>query len=103
MKLGPQDLEKISRVTLEHYNRHAEQFWEGTRDHDVSHDHNAVVALCLLGSDHAAEHILDYARRIAGTRIAKAAAPRQLQADGVPWWDGLPSFWPNGQGPAAKR
>src|SRR6516164_1053423 len=43
MKLGPQDLEKISRVTLEHYNRHAEQFWEGTRDHDVSQNIAALL------------------------------------------------------------
>jgi hypothetical protein len=26
---------KISNVTQEHYDQHAEEFWEGTRDHDV--------------------------------------------------------------------
>ncbi len=36
MKLNPQDLEKIASVTLEHYERRAEEFREGTRDHDVS-------------------------------------------------------------------
>jgi len=36
MRLSPQDLEQIARVTLEHYNRHAQDFWEGTRNHDVS-------------------------------------------------------------------
>ena len=36
MRLNPQDLEKIANLTLEHYNRCAEEFWEGTRDHDVS-------------------------------------------------------------------
>ena len=36
MKLSPQDLERAARVTLEHYNRHAQDFWEGTRNHDVS-------------------------------------------------------------------
>jgi SAM-dependent methyltransferase len=36
MKLHPQDLEKIAHLTLEHYNQHAEEFWEGTRDHNVS-------------------------------------------------------------------
>jgi SAM-dependent methyltransferase len=36
MKLTPQDLEKIANVTLEHYNQRAEDFWRGTRDHDVS-------------------------------------------------------------------
>lgn len=30
------DLRQISTVTLEHYNRHAESFWQGTRAHDVS-------------------------------------------------------------------
>ena len=36
MELNPQDLEKIARLTLEHYNQYAEEFWQGTRDHDVS-------------------------------------------------------------------
>ena len=36
MRLNPQDLEKIADLTLEHYNRRAEDFWEGMRDHDVS-------------------------------------------------------------------
>ena len=36
MKLEREELQKVARVTLEHYDRHAEQFWEGTRDHDVS-------------------------------------------------------------------
>ena len=36
MKLEPHDLEKISGFTLEHYNQSAEDFWEGTRDHNVS-------------------------------------------------------------------
>jgi SAM-dependent methyltransferase len=36
MKLNPQDLEKITHRTLEHYNQHAEDFWRGTRNHDVT-------------------------------------------------------------------
>ncbi len=36
MKPTPQDLEKISTLTLEHYNRNAEDFLAGTHDHDVS-------------------------------------------------------------------
>jgi hypothetical protein len=32
MKLKPEDLAKISDFTLSHYNEHAEDFWEGTRD-----------------------------------------------------------------------
>jgi len=35
MRLAPQDLERITDNTLAHYDRHAENFWEGTRDHDV--------------------------------------------------------------------
>jgi SAM-dependent methyltransferase len=30
------DLKQISSVTLEHYERQADHFWRGTRDHDVS-------------------------------------------------------------------
>jgi len=36
MKLNSQNLDKIADVTLDFYNRHAADFWEGTRDHDVS-------------------------------------------------------------------
>jgi hypothetical protein len=36
MKFNSQDLEKITDLTLDYYNRHAEDFWEGTRNHDVS-------------------------------------------------------------------
>ena len=43
MKLNPQDLEKISHLTLEHYNQHAEEFWQGTRDHDVSQNIEALL------------------------------------------------------------
>src|SRR3954468_5482390 len=38
-----QDLEKIAAVTLEHYNRHADDFREGTRDHDVSQNIEALL------------------------------------------------------------
>lgn len=43
MKLKPHDLEKLSDLTLEHYNRGAEEFWEGTRDHDVSQNIAALL------------------------------------------------------------
>jgi SAM-dependent methyltransferase len=36
MKLNPPELKKITDRTLDHYDQHAERFWEGTRDHDVS-------------------------------------------------------------------
>lgn len=34
--LNPPDLQKIADLTLQYYNQCAEDFWEGTRDHDVS-------------------------------------------------------------------
>ena len=43
MKLTPQDLEKITGLTLEHYDRGAEDFWEGTRDHDVRQNIEALL------------------------------------------------------------
>jgi SAM-dependent methyltransferase len=43
MRLNPQDLETIANRTLEHYDRHAEEFWEGTRDHDVSQNIEALL------------------------------------------------------------
>ncbi|RFC33451.1 MAG: Methyltransferase domain-containing protein [Candidatus Nitrotoga sp. SPKER] len=36
MKLNLQDLEEISTFTLKYYNQHAEDFFVGTRNHDVS-------------------------------------------------------------------
>lgn len=43
MKLNPEELEKISHITLEHYDQHAEDFWEGTKDHDVSQNIAALL------------------------------------------------------------
>jgi hypothetical protein len=43
MKLNPKDLDKIADETLDFYNRHAEDFWEGTRDHDVSQNITAIL------------------------------------------------------------
>src|SRR5436309_15536829 len=36
MTLKRRDLNDISARTLDHYDRRAEDFWKGTRDHDVS-------------------------------------------------------------------
>ena len=44
MKLNPQELEKIADVTLDHYNQRADDFWEGTRDHDVSQNIETLLA-----------------------------------------------------------
>jgi SAM-dependent methyltransferase len=43
MKLRPQDLQKIAHLTLGHYNQRAEEFWEGTRDHNVSQNIEALL------------------------------------------------------------
>ena len=43
MKLNPQELEKISNLTLDHYDQRAGDFWEGTRDHDVTQNIDALL------------------------------------------------------------
>ena len=43
MALDPQDLQDIAGRTLEHYDRHAEGFWHGTRDHDVGQNIEALL------------------------------------------------------------
>ena len=41
--MAPQDLEEIARVTLEHYDSRADDFWQGTRGHDVSQNIAALL------------------------------------------------------------
>ena len=41
--LFQQDLKKIAELTPEHYNQRAEQFWTGTREHDVSQNVEALL------------------------------------------------------------
>lgn len=43
MTLGPNDLRRITRTTLGDYDRTAERFWAGTRDHDVSQNVDALL------------------------------------------------------------
>lgn len=43
MKLEPETLEHITRNTLAHYDQSAESFREGTRDHDVSQNIEALL------------------------------------------------------------
>ena len=43
MKLYLQDLENLTNLTLDNYNQRAESFWEGTRDHDVSQNIEALM------------------------------------------------------------
>ncbi|MGB8337766.1 MAG: class I SAM-dependent methyltransferase [Burkholderiales bacterium] len=42
-KLTPDELERITAQTLQHYERSAQAFWEGTRDHDVSQNIAALL------------------------------------------------------------
>jgi SAM-dependent methyltransferase len=37
------DAGKTSLITLAHYNEHAESFWKGTREHDVSQNRDALL------------------------------------------------------------
>ena len=57
MKLTPPELENISGLTLEHYNRNAVDFHEGTHDHDVSQN---VAALLQYIEGKAPFMILDF-------------------------------------------
>lgn len=43
MNMTPEDIERIVALTLAHYERHADEFWEGTRDHDVSQNIAALL------------------------------------------------------------
>jgi hypothetical protein len=43
VRLNPQDLGRIANLTLEHWSRRAEDFWEATRDHDVSQNIEALL------------------------------------------------------------
>ena len=43
MTLDPKDLQAIAERTLGHYDRSAEAFWQGTRDHDVSQNIAALL------------------------------------------------------------
>ncbi len=43
MKLSAADLARVSALTVGHYDRHADRFWEGTRDHDVSQNIAALL------------------------------------------------------------
>lgn len=43
MDLSPEELERIATRTLANYDGQAEQFWAGTRDHDVSQNMAALL------------------------------------------------------------
>jgi len=43
MLLKPEELKQIAARTLAHYDQHAQAFWDGTRDHDVSQNIAALL------------------------------------------------------------
>lgn len=43
MESSDDDIDRISARTIGHYNGSAASFWEGTRDHDVSQNHAALL------------------------------------------------------------
>jgi SAM-dependent methyltransferase len=43
MTLTPEAIERIAALTLAHYETHADAFWQGTRDHDVSQNIAALL------------------------------------------------------------
>jgi SAM-dependent methyltransferase len=43
MPLTTKELQNIAARTLAHYDQHAQAFWEGTRDHDVSQNIDALL------------------------------------------------------------
>lgn len=47
--MTPQELAKIARTTLEHYDQRAEEFWRGTRDHDVTQNISALLQAIEAG------------------------------------------------------
>eukprot|EP00959_Pyramimonas_sp_CCMP1952_P343657 7198711-Pyramimonas_sp.AAC.1 len=42
-RLEQAQLEEIASSTIGHYDRYAERFWEGTKDHDVSQNRDALL------------------------------------------------------------
>lgn len=47
-------MDKITDITLDYYNRHAEDFWEGTRNHDVSQN---ILLICFLISENGVDYL----------------------------------------------
>jgi SAM-dependent methyltransferase len=41
--LDRDDLRRIAEITLDHYDRNADRFWDGTKDHDVSQNTAALL------------------------------------------------------------
>ena len=57
MNLTADEIERIAAQTLDHYEQHAQAFWQGTRDHDVSQN---IAALLQYIEAPAPFEILDF-------------------------------------------
>ena len=57
MNMTPDDIEKIATLTLAHYELGAQEYWEGTRDHDVSQN---IAALLQYIDSPAPLELLDF-------------------------------------------
>src|SRR5262245_1126961 len=86
MTLTPEELAKISDLTLEHYDQSADGFWEGTRAHDVSQN---IAALRDAIQGEPAFTILDFGcgpgrdlaafTKLGHTAIGLEGAPRFVE------------------------
>ena len=83
MQLTPEELAHITGQTLAHYDERARDFWEGTRDHDVSQNIAALLQHiesappfelldfgCGPGRDLKAFKALDITRRASRGRLS---------------------------------
>ena len=52
MTLSTEDVARIARLTLEHYDQRAADFWEGTRAHDVSQNLAALLQAIATPAPH---------------------------------------------------
>ena len=90
MKLNPEDLAKITDFTLSHYNEHAEDFWEGTRDHNVNQN---ITALLQSIEGEPPYTILDFG---CGPGLTSSYLPTRSHRDRVGW---RPAFRGDGARP----
>ena len=78
-------MEETSRRTLRHYEEGAEAFWQGTRDHDVTQNVDALLACLPEGGE--GQRVLDFG--CGPGRDLKALTDRGVLATGL---DGCESF-----------
>ena len=79
VKLSPAEIAELRAATVSHYEQHAERFWEGTKDHDVSQNVEALLRHLGEGS----HEILDVGcgpGRDLATFVARGHRPVGLEA-----------------------